>query len=367
VSVLLPLWLGGATIAAGAVLALHLLTRATPRPRPLPTARFVPEASRRTLARTARPADVPVMLLRLLAVALIGLTLARPVLSAARRPLAVIALADRSPGADSTALRDALAALAADTILPVQSLSSGLVAARRAGAALARAADAVELVIVSSFTEGIWDDATREVRQVWPGPVTLVRVTPARYVPASVNLEGRADGAAAALRLLGRRGEPAAPGSIVLRWPPDDAAPRDTVFAVHAGGAALVAPLPRFAIEDGGLAIAHFADGAVAAVERPLAGGCERVLGFTLDAGDAAIRGAGLRIVERLIAPCGAGWTADRYRALDSARLALLAGSGPRAAREQLEDRTPGPVSRLGLGLAALALVAERLARRRRA
>ena len=71
-----PLWLVAAgAVAAGLVLA-HLISTSVPQRDPFPTARFVPEGAPLTVLRTRRLTDLPLLLLRLLAVALLGIALA---------------------------------------------------------------------------------------------------------------------------------------------------------------------------------------------------------------------------------------------------------------------------------------------------
>ena len=74
---LAPLWLAVAAIAAGVVFALHLITTRRPPAAPLPTARFVPGGDARAASRASRPTDVPLLLLRVLALVLLGAAVAR--------------------------------------------------------------------------------------------------------------------------------------------------------------------------------------------------------------------------------------------------------------------------------------------------
>ncbi|MBI4500301.1 MAG: BatA domain-containing protein [Gemmatimonadetes bacterium] len=386
-SFLAPVWLGVAFVGAALTTALHFLSRSRPRSRVLPTTRFVPAASVRTLAPAPRATDLSLLVLRIVSLLLIGAALARPVWRTARPSPAIIALADGSAGADSQAVASAMRVRRPrpDTVIWFKSLSTGLVGARRAGARLASRADSVELVVISSFAAGLWDAATTSIRQTWPGRVRLVGEPVRAPEGAAVEIDTDPDDALrAALDRLERRGgraivlvrrhRPSAEdsarvrgrGGVLLIWPRAEPGARGQTNAVLAAGVAVVGPMVRFAAPSGS-PISHFADGAVAAGERPLGIGCEREVAFSLDAGDALLRPAGLRLVQRLIAPCGDGWTPDGYAPLDSARLASLEGTGGAAPASALRDDRPRPPAAIPLVLAGLALAVERMARRKRA
>ena len=96
--------------AALLVLALHFIARRRPRAVPFPTARFVPARSVRAPSRSTRPADLLLLLLRVLALLLLGAAFARPALKAERRPLArVVALDLSASGRSWSAARDSAA------------------------------------------------------------------------------------------------------------------------------------------------------------------------------------------------------------------------------------------------------------------
>ena len=346
---LAPAWLMVAGLASAMVVGLHLFTRLQPRRLVLPTARFVPDTSLRTPSRSARLSDLLLLALRVLALLLAGVALARPSLSARLKPVATIILADRA--ADSADVAERTALIEADTIIQMRSLSSGLIAARRAGAAWSTRADSVELVIVTGLASGLWDRATADIRATWPGRIRIDTVPRRPAERPRVELSGGdLEAVRAAIHRLGRE---------IVAEPSDDMA-----SAVYAGDVALVGPVRR-GPSPAGDPIAWFADGSVAAAERPLGVGCERDVAFSLDAGDQALRTAGLRIIERLIAPCGAGWTPEKYQRLDSARIAVLAGTGGRATSADLRAEATQPPAWLPLLLAVAVLAGERILSRR--
>jgi hypothetical protein len=185
------------------------------------------------------------------------------------------------------------------------------------------------------------------------------------------------DGATAADSALARDS-----GAVLVDWPADGVpdgwrrrAQVDTAGAVAAGTAAFVAPLPRRAewpagrsAAAGARVVARWADGAPAAVERPLGAGCVRAVAVPVpQTGDAALRAPFRALLAELTAPCahrrvGAPLDDDAARA--------LAGAGPLLATRALGS-APAPTDPLARWLLAGALallVAElplRLARRR--
>jgi hypothetical protein len=236
-TLLSPAWLFIGAGAALAIVALHLLAAGRPLPMPLPTARFVParSASARRLAH--RPVDVLLLAVRVAAVLLGALALARPTRAPSRRTVARVIVADRSRAArDSTAVRDSVRALAArglagagdllvafDSIAstpvalgataaardsaiadalggetradaPAGALSAAIAAARRAAVRLRDAADSVELVIVSPLTTRETDAATDAIRGEWRGRAMVVRVAAAEATPVAVRLVTRKSG-----------------------------------------------------------------------------------------------------------------------------------------------------------------------------
>jgi hypothetical protein len=271
----------------------------------------------------------------------------------------------------------------ADTVLWFDELGSGLIRARRVGTAFSSSADSVTLVVVSSFGSGLWDHGTAFIRAQWPGGIRLERVplTPPPRIAVEIDA-GPDDAVRAGLELLGRRAphgsilirrgaataedstRVAREGGVLLHWPMGTW--NDTAFAVYSSrDIGLVGPIPKVEAVGPGRPIVLDESGAPVAVEGPLGAGCRRTVGFSIDDGDLAIRSAGLRLIERLIAPCGGGWTPDSYVAMDSARLGLLEGEGASAVPSHLMGTAARPPATLPLVLAALCLLAERIVRRR--
>jgi hypothetical protein len=215
-TLLAPGWLFMGAVAALALVALHLLAVGRPAPMVLPTARFVPARTARARRLARRPADLPLLLVRVAAVLLGALALAQPVRTPTRRAIARVIVADRSRAVrDAGEVRDSVRALAgagdlviafdtvttpavtldaspaardsalgnlsgSSAVVPVAgSLSAALAAARRAVPVLRDAADSIELVIVSPVTTREVDPATLGVRGAWSGRVRVVRVAAA--------------------------------------------------------------------------------------------------------------------------------------------------------------------------------------------
>jgi len=187
---------------AAAVAALHFIVTRQPRAGILPTARFVPDLPATATARTARPTDLLLMLLRVLLVLAAGAGLARPVLKPSRVAEARVILVDASRSVGNVAeLRDSAKAVyregdamiifdssarfmngngAASIAALVPSgrsgnLSAALISAMRAGSTLRDVADSLELVVVSPFGAEEIDAATDSIRGLWPGRARLVR------------------------------------------------------------------------------------------------------------------------------------------------------------------------------------------------
>lgn len=210
-----PSFLLGAALAAGVVVALHLLAWRRPVPRPLPTARFVPASSARAVSRAVQLRDVALMLVRVAALLLAGLAMARPTFSAARSGVARVLVLDASRRvasarevADSaraaasgavasgavasgdvasgaaTVVRvrvDSAARVLPDSALadiaPVRgTLGAGMIVATREARRLARTHERVEIVVISPFAAESWDASMEAVRERWEGPVRAVRV-----------------------------------------------------------------------------------------------------------------------------------------------------------------------------------------------
>ena len=351
-SFLAPLWLGVAAIAALGLVALHLITTQRPPPSLLPTARFVPAGDARASSRAARPTDLPLMLLRCAALLLMGTAFAGPVTQSGVSPLARVIVVDRSRGTgagvrdsatallragDALVLVDSSASIvmtgAADSLRALApagargSLSAALVSAWRAARDVARAADSVELVIVSPLTTDELDAASAKIFARWPGRVRLVRTAAARHVVAAVTLvsddpddpllpviavlksAAGADDARAAVRVA--RDGPSAgdsvaalAGAALVYWP-RTARAMASAEGLWAGTATLVAPLARLPVPVGGRVVARWADGERAAAERPFGRGCVRMVGVGVpSAGDVAIQPTFAAVARFLLAPC---------------------------------------------------------------
>jgi hypothetical protein len=370
VSFLAPWFLAAGAVAGALLLALHLIARQRPRAAPFPTARFIPDRQVRAPSRSVWPTDLALLALRLAIVLLIAGALARPVLTKNRQGVARVILVDGSRAVGSPAeLFDSARAIASPGDARIVfdsasshpgSLSAALVAGIRQARALAWTSDSVELVMVSPFVEEEWDAATAGIRALWPAGIRLLRVAPARIAGGGVAARVLRDAPTAADSAWARDSAGA-----LVHWP-SAADGVDSSGAVSAGGVTVVAPFGARAIaaDSGARVVARWANGAPAAVERALGAGCVRRLGILPPKnGDLELRASYRRLVERLTAPCG---IEERFEALDSARLALLAGDRrTRAAAGSVADH---PVdSRLAAAMLALAIllaVAELAARR---
>jgi hypothetical protein len=390
---------------------------------PAPWAR--PARSVRAPSRSTRPADLLLLLLRVLALLLLGAAFAWPALEVERRPLArVVALDLSASGKSWSAARDSASRyLRAGDLLVVfdsaarlvpgdgrdslaalegthspGSLSSALVAATRAATALRDRADSVELVVVSPFAAEEWDAATGVVRSLWPGAArlvvteraddsarsgsaepTVVASSELNDDPVSVVAALMRDSAARADVRIVRAAPSTADsvwaretGHVLVHWPasaPDEwqrPGTPDTVGAVVAGSAVLVADFARTVMPPtgSGRVVARWIDGAPAAIERAEGEGCVRDVAVSLPVrGDLVLRESARRFVRALAAPCGG---ARDLAPLGESRLAAVRGG------EQPDGaRAPTPPERSGsratpwlLAAAALLLVVELLLRR---
>ncbi|HEV7704580.1 MAG TPA: BatA domain-containing protein [Gemmatimonadaceae bacterium] len=387
-------------VAAGAI-ALHFIVTRQPTSSPLPTVRFVPTSAVRVTTVAPVPEDLLLLLVRVLAVLLIGAALARPVIVPHRRPLARVVLADvsRAVGPIET-VRDSARALlgSGDVLIAFDSsarvirsgaadsasklvrsaregrLSPALIAGLRAAATIRDGADSIELAIVSPLRAAEIDGATQAIRALWPGRIRIVHVAGAAdslAPPAGVQVRADADDPIAlATSVAGLavsdsvvrvvRGAASDADSAwasggrrtLVRWPITGAPPGwiartalDTSGAVIAGEAALVTPLERRWRADSAIAItrvaARWVDGTPAAVERTIGQGCIRDVAITVQTrGDLALRGSFGRFVRALVAPCEA---VSGGPAADSGALAALAGRGPLASHDAV--RPPENVS----------------------
>jgi hypothetical protein len=413
VSWLLPSALAIAGIASLAVVALHFIARSRPLAEPLPTARFIPQRPVHARARSIAFTDLLLLVLRVGAIAAVGIAVAGPIL-AGRGRVARVVLVDHSRAVASAAeLRDSVAAWARASafVIPFDSaaiapaprlesiapngargsLSTALAAAVHAAERIAARADSIELVLVSPLAQEEVDDATSRLRATWPG---RIRVVPVRAAPAPAvtpHLDVRAepnDAVAAGLSLMGNAaaggdvrvvrgaltaGDSAwarANGHILVHWPASDASAEwtrrqsiDAIGGVSAGDATLVARFPRPWVMQGN-AIARWANGEPAAVEHLAGDGCIRDVGVLIDqASDVTLRAPFRRFASALLVPCG-GIRAPRPIAASA--IASLAGSGALAPSAALRDLSTAS-SRWTpwlLALGALLLIAELALRR---
>jgi hypothetical protein len=403
----------GALAAVGAVL-LHLVARQRPAAYSLPTTRFIPE--RRTLVSRAatRPRDLLLLALRALLLLMAGAAFARPVLLPRRGAVARIVLLDRSravaSATDGVARARAIVGDGVPTVLvafdsvptllsttswdslaaaprsgAVGSLSAALVAARRAGPAIAERADSVQLVLVSPLAASELDSATQIIRDLWPGAVRLERIAlrvdsgetwqldhpvPARDPLGPSVASVRSSRGGRITRLIRTALRPAdsafaRDGGTVVRW--------DSAAAAHPmpeglamGDDVIVASLGRTAMSSRGSIAARWADGAAAATEVPLGKGCMREVGVALPAaGDIALHPPFQRIARALLSPCN---RATGEHAADSLAVARLAGNVSNAARgDELRtaESRPSPLARWLLAVALLLAFLELLVRTR--
>ena len=267
------------------------------------------------------------------------------------------------------------------------SLSAGLVAAIRAGADAARAADSVELVVVSPLVARESDAATAAIAATWPGRIRVVRVAARAADTTSHPIEHRApaaDAVAAALSLgtrstslvrLVRDAATAgdstwlgtAPGRVLVVWPARGLEAGSVLrpSAVTAGAATVVAPFGVARPPTSGRVVARWADGSPAATERSLGAGCVRDVAIPIEQrSDLTLRPPFRALLAALVAPCGesapiTGGIGDPA-AVFARRVDRLASGRELAAGAS--DR--GAVVPLLLGIGLFLLVVEWIARR---
>jgi len=373
---LAPGFLLAAGAAACAVIALHFIVTRRPRSMPFPTARFVPDAPVAARERSLRLSDLLLLVLRVFTIMLVGVALARPVLTPAREKVVRVIVADVSGAvADIADVRDSARSLmrpgdeliALDTSArtvrspdslsnragsrSVASLSAAMLAALRAGQRVRAGADSIELVVVSPVVATERDRATTAIRQQWPGRARLV---PVRAMPADSSDLRPVE----AVFLDSAR--------------PGFAVPRnriDTVGAVVADGNVVVGTFERrwrFNGDSlkGARVIARWVDGDPAAIERDSGATCSKSILIPLDSsGDMVLRPGVAKLRASLSAPC--------YRAPSSPDTALASiiagGSGKLASTADFPAATDSasPISRWLIGLAIVLALAEMVLRRR--
>lgn len=203
-TLLAPIFLALAGLAAAITVVLHLLAVRRPQEYTLPTARFVPAGAVRATSMARTPTDILLLLLRIATLLLIGAALARPILQPERSDLGRVLLVDRSAAvANDNEVMERLSALAregdlvlqfADSALPVVtvsdpagiqlapvsatvgSLTTALLSGQRAAAVLGDSAERVEIVLISPLVQEQWDAGTQEALELWPGAIRLERL-----------------------------------------------------------------------------------------------------------------------------------------------------------------------------------------------
>ncbi len=390
-----PWFLFAGGIAALATVALHFLTREEPRRYLLPTARFLPESRELAPSRSRRLRDLLILSLRLLALAAIALAFARPSLTAVKTRFTRVIVADRTPSSADTALVNRAVeqvARSGDVTVSIDSggLSAGLVRAIREARRRRDRADSVAIVLVAPLTRASLDSGTLAIRARWPGGITWVPVHAANPPAPAYPLTLRASGedpmrATLALSGLGEtRGAPVRlvrepglssgdsawarePGHVLVHWPADPTAGRDSIGGVVTSRIVLVAPFARPDWVPGGRSLAWWVDGRVAAAEMPAGQGCIRRVAIPMDpTGDLVLRGRLGELTRDLLSPCGGP---RDLAPVDSATRIALVGSAPAAVATASLPAMPDagrelPPWLLGAGL--LLLVAEQMLRGRK-
>lgn len=363
-------WIFGVALAAAlTITALHFLSVRQPRVLLLPTARFVPERDARAVARQAKPSDLLLLLLRVMALLAAGAALAGARCGAHGARTAQLIVIDAASRADSAALllravsANGVADRADDSVddaeppvvLWVNGVSDdpgvAIAAAIRESARQAQVNPSLATLSLTVVMPDIvrsrrgwdawrdqWPARIRVVHPVLAGAtdtsavarsaVGRVRVVTAATIPGvDVVTAAFASRGAIALRAFGadvdevivRRDtiEDATNARVFVRWPVSGvpagwraAPPADSVGAVVAAGSALVAPWVRTALpptlSDSVRAIAWWSDGVAAAVERRRGTSCVREVAIAVPQGsDLLLSPAADGVLRALRAPCG--------------------------------------------------------------
>ncbi len=364
-----PAALGVAAAAALATVALHFIATRRPVPTPLPTARFIDDSTMRAASRATRLSDRWLLLLRVLALLLLGAGFAGPRHEASARAHRIW-LVDRSravndmdevrrvtmPAAgDVVVLFDSVARVVpADSLRQVQrsevrgSLSAAFAAALREVARAGVRAESVTVLVVSPSAIEESDSATALFKATVRGRVRWIRVTP---TPART-AERRTVRAATSLDSAWAR----AGARVLVLWPADSAPV--AAHGVSTERTTLVALLGRSMV-GAGATVARWDDGVPAVVERPLSRGCVREVGVRPPrAGDVQLSVAYGAFDATLSAPCG-----NHRFEVDTAWMTATSGEVPPTLREAAVS----PWTPWLLALGAMLLAAELVARRRRA
>ncbi|HEU4996377.1 MAG TPA: BatA domain-containing protein [Gemmatimonadaceae bacterium] len=406
-----PLWLAvAAVVGAGAVFA-HLFSTTVPPQDVLPTVRFIPEGTPLTVLRTRRITDWWLLLLRLMAVALLGLALSGVHVTRGAPPRVVLLDVSRAVESPAAALDSALAAAqsgarlvafdsaarrvsdqearALRTTRPASrsrgSLSAAIAAAHRLLAETPDGRESTELVIVSPLASEEVDSATARLLALWTGSVRAVRVAPetdSGRASVAIRADGddpvaaalashagsRSTASNATVRLIRVQPTPAdsqwarSTGGALVIWPANQArAAADSQRGIATIQHVSIAPYQRERSPHPGRAIVRWTDGEPAATETALGRGCVRDVAVPVDAvGDVALRDSFRGIAQSLLQPCGGkpDLTPASFEALHAAAArSAQPGRGTRrlAGQERLADAQT-PTGGLPLALAVVAL-----------
>lgn len=351
--------------AACAVVALHFIVTRRPRSVPFPTARFVPDAPVAARERLLRLSDMLLLVLRVLAIMLVGVALARPVLTPTREKFVRVIAADVSGATgDVGEVRDSARKLmrpgdeliAFDTSAwPVRSpdslvsragshstgsLSAAVVAALRSGQRVRAGADSVELVVVSPIAATERDRATAAIRTQWPGRARLVRV---RATPTD----------SSDLRPV--------QANFLDSVRPSFSVPRnriDTVGAIIAGRNVVVGTFERrwrFTDDSlkGATVLARWVDGDAAAIERDRGSTCRKSVLIPLDStGDMLLRPSFVKLRAFLSRPCQFAISTP-----DAALASIISGGSGKLASTSDFPAATDSASPIGRWLIAIAIV----------
>ena len=414
---LAPIWLALAAVAVAGVVAIHLIAWRLPRSVPLPTARFVPDEPARRAARTLRLSDSGLLALRSAIIMAGGVALARPTFSVAPSGRATVFAIERSTMIGDTAtLRDhvrerqganPVSYVVFDTVSTVfqdeaevwahlaqvgtnqrASLTVGLLAATREARRLMRDYETVNIVLISTFTQGLFDEATNSVRrETWGDSLQLSRIAPnvGASEPTQVDLRsvgddpvaagihlamshGMVSGSSRVVRGVATAADStwATEGRALVLWPREPTG-TERIDGVLAGDdvtsiAHFIRPAPA---SHSGRVIARWVDGSTAAHESPLGAGCVRTIGFDVpDVGDFTLTPAFQRLAAVLVAPCGGSQSSEVVA--DSVITALAAPSvAPVSAILPDEGHAPNRLAAVIMVLAVVLAVSEVTVRRR--
>ena len=411
-----------AVVAAAGVTLLHFLSVRQPRVLSLPTTRFVPEREAHAVSRQAKPSDLLLLALRLLALLAAGAALAGVRCGRAGTRVVHLVAIDASRRADSAAVLRRVAvwrAGAADDVRPTPMWVRGLhddpgaaiAAGIRAAAAAAQQNPALadlSLSVVMPATvrsRAGWD----AWRGQWPGRIGVLppAAMPPAVVPRADGLTVRVvgvvrtedDAVVAAVLARGwapRDGNGADvtvvrslalengvsssiaddSSTIVVHWPVGGAprgwrvrVPTDSVGALAAAGVALVSRYGRVssapAVSDSVMALAWWGDGEPAAVERVRGNSCVREVGIALPGGsDLLLSPSADGLLEALRAPCGGVRVPAPQEVVGSNRAQRVSADDFRSGTVDDQQTRPRWLGAVLLALAIGALLTEWLLRR---